>query len=191
MSSPRDHNFSPESDRLFLEMLYDNYNGLMFNQARRYFQNQADIEDVVQQSFIKLFKYLPTIRKLNRNTLAAYIVNAIRSCSMDIYRQRKVEKETNFSDFFEGFEETVVDDFDLECLIEKSLSVKQLTNVILQLPEQDQFVLDAKYLQCWSDSEIAEVLGIKANTVRTRLFRAKKRVLLILCRGKNEDHQDR
>ena len=191
MSSPRDHNFSPESDRLFLEMLYDNYNGLMFNQARRYFQNQADIEDVVQQSFIKLFKYLPTIRKLNRNTLAAYIVNVIRSCSMDIYRQRKVEKETNFSDFFEGFEETVVDDFDLECLIEKSLSVKQLTNVILQLPEQDQFVLDAKYLQCWSDSEIAEVLGIKANTVRTRLFRAKKRVLLILCRGKNEDHQDR
>ena len=191
MSSPRDHNFSPESDRLFLEMLYDNYNGLMFNQARRYFQNQADIEDVVQQSFIKLFKYLPTIRKLNRNTLAAYIVNVIRSCSMDIYRQRKVEKETNFSDFFEGFEETVVDDFDLECLIEKSLSVKQLTNVILQLPEQDQFVLDAKYLQCWSDSEIDEVLGIKANTVRTRLFRAKKRVLLILCRGKNEDHQDR
>ena len=191
MSSSRDHDFSPESDRLFLEMLYDNYNGLMFNQARRYFQNQADIEDVVQQSFIKLFKYLPTIRKLNRNTLAAYIVNVIRSCSMDIYRQRKVEKETNFSDFFEGFEETVVDDFDLECLIEKSLSVKQLTNVILQLPEQDQFVLDAKYLQCWSDSEIAEVLGIKANTVRTRLFRAKKRVLLILCRGKNEDHQDR
>ncbi len=191
MSSSRDHDFSPESNRLFLEMLYDNYNGLMFNQARRYFQNQADIEDVVQQSFIKLFKYLPTIRKLNRNTLAAYIVNVIRSCSMDIYRQRKVEKETNFSDFFEGFEETVVDDFDLECLIEKSLSVKQLTNVILQLPEQDQFVLDAKYLQCWSDSEIAEVLGIKANTVRTRLFRAKKRVLLILCRGKNEDHQDR
>lgn len=191
MSSSRDHDFSLESDRLFLEMLYDNYNGLMFNQARRYFQNQADIEDVVQQSFVKLMKYLPTIRKLNRNILAAYIVNVIRSCSMDIYRKRKIEKETNFSDFFEDFEETVVDDFDLDCMVEKSLCVEQLTNAILQLPEQDQFVLEAKYLQCWSDSEIAEVLGIKANTVRTRLFRAKKKSILILSRGKNEDQQVR
>ena len=123
MSSPRDHDFSRESDRLFLEMLYDNYNGLMFNQARRYFQNQADIEDVVQQAFVRLIKYLPTIKKLNRNTLAVYIVNVIRSCSMDIYRKRKIEKETNFSDFFEDFEETVVDDFDLDCLTEKSLCV--------------------------------------------------------------------
>ena len=57
---------------------------------------------------------------------------------MDIYRKRKIEKETNFSDFFEDFEETVVDDFDLDCLTEKSLCVEQLTNAILQLPEQDQ-----------------------------------------------------
>ena len=56
MSSSRDHDFSPESDRLFLEMLYDNYNGLMFNQARRYFQNQEDIKDVVQQAFERLIK---------------------------------------------------------------------------------------------------------------------------------------
>jgi RNA polymerase sigma-70 factor (ECF subfamily) len=110
---------------------------------------------------------------------------------MDIYRKRKIEKETNFSDFFEDFEETVVDDFDLDCMVEKLLCVEQLTNAILQLPEQDQFVLEAKYLQRWSDSEIAEVLGIKANTVRTRLFRAKKKALLILSRGKNEDQQVR
>ena len=52
-----------ESDRLFLEELYDNYNNLMFKQARRFLQNQADVEDVVQQSFVKLIRYLLTLKK--------------------------------------------------------------------------------------------------------------------------------
>ena len=52
---------------------------------------------------------------------------------------------------------------------------------------RNQFVLEAKYLQCWRDSEIAEVLGIKKNTVRTRLFRAKNKVLEIILRGNNEE----
>jgi len=176
-----------ESDRLYLEMLYDNYKNLMFKQARKYFQNQSDVEDVVQQSFVKLIMHLPTLRKLNRNTLAVYIVNVIRSCSIDICRKRKIVKENNFSDFFEGYEETLEDDYDIDCVMETFLSVQQLTNAISQLPEKDQFVLEAKYLQCWRDSEIAEVLGIKKNTVRTRLFRAKNKVLEIILRGKNEE----
>lgn len=176
-----------ESDRLFLEELYDNYNWLMFKHAWRFFQDQTDVEDVVQQSFLKLIRYLPTLKKLNRNTLAVYIVNVIRSCSMDIYRKRKIEQETNFSDLFEGFEETLVDDFDTDCVMDTFISMQQITNAISQLPEKDQFVLEAKYLQCWRDSEIAEVLGIKKNTVRTRLFRAKNKVLEIILRGKNEE----
>ena len=176
-----------ESDRLFLEELYDNYNNLMFKQARRYLQNQADVEDVVQQSFVKLIRYLPTLKKLNRNTLSVYIVNVIRSCSIDICRKRKTEKENVFSDFFEGYEETLEDDFDTDCVMDTFISMQQITNAISQLPEKNQFVLEAKYLQCWRDSEIAEVLGIKKNTVRTRLFRAKNKVLEIILRGNNEE----
>ncbi len=106
---------------------------------------------------------------------------------MDIYRKREIERETSFIDFFEGFEETVVDDFDLDCLIDISLSSDQLAKAILQLPEKDQFVLEAKYLQCWGGAEIAAIQGIKKETVRTRLFRAKNKALLILLRGKNEE----
>ena len=67
------------------------------------------------------------------------------------------------------------------------LSMRQLAQVISQLPEKDQFVLEAKYLQSWCDSEIAEVLGTKENTVRTRLFRARNRALQMLLRGRHEE----
>ncbi len=63
LSPTSSHNENPEGDRLFLEMLYESYNRLMFHQASRYFQNQTDIEDVVQQAFIKLMRYIPTLKK--------------------------------------------------------------------------------------------------------------------------------
>ncbi len=71
-------------------------------------------------------------------------------------------------------------------MIDTSLSMEALTDAILELPEEDQFVLEAKYLQGWSDSTIAEHLGVKKNTVRTRILRAKKKALSKL-RGKYDD----
>lgn len=71
----------------------------------------------------------------------------------------------------------MVDDFDLDCMVEKLLCVEQLTNAILQLPEQDQFVLEAKYLQRWSDSEIAEVLGIKQIPFERVYFELRKSII--------------
>lgn len=176
-----------EDDCLFMETLYNDFQNLMFKQAFKYFINQTDVEDVVQQSFLKLIRYLPTIKNLKRNTLAFYIVNVIRSCSMDIYRKRKIERETNFSDFFEGFEETVVDDVDFDCLMEIAVSSEELAKAILRLPEKDQFVLNMKYLMGWNDSEIANALNMHKVTVRTRLYRAKRKVLNLLKGGLGEE----
>ncbi len=175
-----------ENDRLFLELLYDDFVGLMFKHARKYFQDQVDLEDIVQQAFLRLIKYLPTIKQLKRNALAVYIVNVIRSCSLDFYRKRNISRETCFADFYEGFEEGIEDNFDLDSLMDISFSLEQLTQVILQLPEKQQFVLEAKYLQFWSDAEIASTLNIEKQTVRTRLFRAKEKILLLLSEGENE-----
>ena len=120
-----------ENDRLFLELLYDDFVGLMFKHARKYFQDQVDLEDIVQQAFLRLIKYLPTIKQLKRNALAVYIVNVIRSCSLDFYRKRNISRETCFADFYEGFEEGIEDNFDLDSLMEISFSLDQLTHDVI------------------------------------------------------------
>lgn len=176
-----------DGDRLFMESLYDKFSRLMFKKAREYFQDQYDVEDVVQQACIKLIKYLPTIKKLKRNALPVYIVYVIRSCSMDIYRKQKTERSIFFSDMHEDFEETIVDDFDLEEQANLAMSTDKLAQAILELPERDQFVLNAKYLMGWSFAEIAETLGVQEVSVRTRLFRAKRKALQILRGGLHEE----
>jgi len=179
-----------ENDQLFMEKLYHDYHRLMFYHAWRYFQDQDQVEDVVQQACLKLIKYLPTIKQLNCNVLASYIVTVIKSVAIDHFRKQKTERVYSFSDYEEGFEERLPDEQDLEDMAHVSITSDQLAQAILSLSEKDQFVLNTKYLLCWSDDEIAMALGIKKVTVRTRLFRAKRRALLALSRGKDEDQKN-
>lgn len=179
-----------EHDRKFMEKLYHDYHRLMFKQARRYSQDQSLIEDIVQQTFVKLIRYLPTIQTLKCNTLAAYIVNVVKSVAMDFYRKQSSEKAINFVDCSDNFEEALDDDFELESFVHDSLEFEHLKQAILDLSETDQFLLKAKYLQQWHDDEIAAVLGIKKGTVRTRLFRARKKALVLWMRGHHEEKTD-
>ena len=176
-----------ESDRLFMESLYQNYHKLMFKHARRYFQEQDIIEDIVQQTCVKLIRYLPTIKRLDCNFLPAYIVNIVTSVSIDFFRKQRAGRAVYFSEMYEGYEETLLDEFDLEDEVLSTLSSKKLALAILKLPEQDQFVLNAKYLMGWSNAEIAETLGIQKITVRTRLLRAKRKALQVLRGGLHEE----
>ncbi len=176
-----------ESDRIFMERLYHDYHRLMFKHARRYFQDQESVEDTVQQACLKLIRYLPTIKQLPCNALATYIVTVIKSVAIDYFRKQKNERVYSFSDYEEGFEESLSNELDLEDMAQITITSDQLAQAILRLPEKDQFVLNTKYLLCWSDDEIAMTLGIKKVTVRTRLFRAKRKALQALLRGRDED----
>lgn len=169
-----------KSDRLYIEKLYHDYHRLMFKQARRYFQDQNQLEDIVQLTCLKLIRYLPTIKQLSSNTLAAYIVSIVRSVSIDYYRNQDTARTTSFIDLDESFEENLRDPFDLVDLEQNATTIEKLKWVILQLPEEDQLVLLGKYLYGWSDSELAGSLGVKSVTVRSRLFRAKKKALQLL-----------
>lgn len=55
-------------------------------------------------------------------------------------------------------------------------SVDELTRAIMRLSENDQTVIRMKYFQKCTDREIAEVLGVQENSVRSRLTRARQRI---------------
>jgi RNA polymerase sigma-70 factor (ECF subfamily) len=176
-----------ESDRIFMESLYQDYYKLIFKHARRYFQEQDLVEDTVQQTCLKLIRYLPKVKQLDRNSLPAYIVNVVKSVAIDFFRRQKTERAACFSEMYEGYEETLLDEADLEDEVLSKLSINKLALAILKLPEQDQFVLNAKYLMNWSDHEIAQTLGIQKATVRTRLLRAKTKALHVYRRGSDDE----
>jgi RNA polymerase sigma-70 factor (ECF subfamily) len=176
-----------QSDRDYVQALYEDYHRLMFKHARKYFQGQEDLEDIVQQTVLRIIQNLSRIRELNRNALPSYIVTMVNHLAIDQIRKNQHDRSDNFSDFTEGFEERLADNFDIEEETIKNLSAIQLGKVLLKLPEKDQFVLKAKYLLAWGDAELAKALGIKKSTVRSRLLRAKQKALLLY---KEEYHHE-
>ena len=168
-----------EEERKFMERLYQEFHLLIYNHACRYFSDQSQIDDLVQQTYLKLMKYLPKLRSLERNILPGYIVNVVKSLAIDELRKNQRARSINFSDLEEDFEEKFVDPKNLEADSWASIEIGQFVRVLLKLPESDQFILKAKYFLGWCDKDIAKTLGIKENALRVRLHRAKQKAIAI------------
>ncbi|MGC4118239.1 MAG: RNA polymerase sigma factor [Myxococcales bacterium] len=56
-----------------------------------------------------------------------------------------------------------------------------LTSALFDLPAQDRALLDLRYREGLSDSEVAEATGMPVNTVKTRIFRARGRLRRFLA----------
>ena len=54
---------------------------------------------------------------------------------------------------------------------------QRLDNMLAQLDERDRAMLVLKEVEGFSVEEIAETLGLNANTVKVRLFRARRRIV--------------
>jgi RNA polymerase sigma-70 factor (ECF subfamily) len=175
-----------EDDQQFMERIYQEFNLLIYKHACRYFIDQAEIDDVVQQSYLKLMKYLPKLRSLERNILPGYIVNVVKSVAIDQVRKNRRKPSVNFSELMDNFDESFVNPISLEDEDWEMVNIRQFVQAILNLPESDQNILKAKYFLEWSNKDIAGMLGIKENALRVRLHRAKQKALAIY---KNE-HQD-
>ena len=175
-----------EDDQQFMERIYQEFNLLIYKHACRYFIDQAEIDDVVQQSYLKLMKYLPKLRSLERNILPGYIVNVVKSVAIDQVRKNRRKPSVYFSELMDNFDESFVNPISLEDEDWEMVNIRQFVQAILNLPESDQNILKAKYFLEWSNKDIAGMLGIKENALRVRLHRAKQKALAIY---KNE-HQD-
>lgn len=147
----------------------------MYYIARQYAPGQADCEDLVQDSTLRLMGRIPVLRQLTPAKKAKYIALTIRSAYIDSDRRRKKD------------DLLLVDDETLEALMLEQLlrtdrreaesAVDQLRR---ELPARDWMVLEGKYLLELSQEQIADMIGVAPDSVRMILHRAKERARNLL-----------
>ena len=167
-----------EDERNLFEELYRKYSQDMYAIAFDILKNQADAEDAVHQSFLKIANNFTKISSIPRNKIKAYIVIISRNTAINMYHKNKKHAENNK----QLLEETVVDDsiFDNEDADELKMAIKKLP----------QNYKDVLYLYCllgFSAKQTASMLGISVNNVRQRVMRAKQQLKKILERGEGFD----
>ena len=171
-----------DEDSQYIRELYIKYCGMMCRMAMSYVHNEHDAKDIVQIATVSLMKKIPKLRTLTGNDLEAYIVCTVKNAAIDFNRKasRRHEilplDEMRYSDSEVSTEELVLTHIDIE----------RLTSVIRKLSPEDQEVLSMRYFQGMETSEIARELGIQESSVRSRLLRAKRRLVKMYLEEENE-----
>jgi len=148
--------------------LYDIFSESMLGVCYRYTKSMADAEDVLQEGFLKVFKSLPQYKF--EGPLGAWIRRIMVNSALNY-----LKKHSRYSEdlsFLDTNLHPVSNDNP-----EVQMNVKDLAELIRQLPTGYQAVFNLHAVEGYSHVEIGEMLGINEGTSRSQYARA--RALLI------------
>ena len=134
-------------------------------------------QDVVQETFLRIWRMLPRLREPER--LRFLIAQTARSVCYDILRRRAAAKRPNttpFSSLTEDEEHPL--QLPVEAPPSDALLRKEITEALIRevesLPEAYREVVALRYLAGLSCGEIADLLGASVSAVEARLHRARE-----------------
>ena len=167
------------SDREFMDQMYMEFERLMFFTARQYASKTEIAEDIVQESLVRLYGKVQTMKQMKQVVLAAYICATVRNTAINALRKMNREKDYAADAETDAF--TRADQARaLDTMMDLSGYRVLLSKIWPQLPEEDRLLLEGKYILGYSDQELAAEIGCQANSVRVKLTRARRRALTII-----------
>lgn len=143
------------------KMLYDTYSSVLFGICLRYSKNEEEAQDILQDSFIKIFTKLDTYQFTG--SFGGWLKRIVTNTSIEYYR-KKISME-HLEEI--GFNPYLAVDSD------RGLEVEELLKMIQELPEGYRMVFNMYAIDGYTHSEIATKLNISEGTSKSQLSRAR------------------
>ncbi len=141
------------------------YSDMLNATALRYIKDRDAAQDVLQDSFIRIFKYLPKYDPA-KGKLSSWMCKIVINESLKVWRKRK--DRVAYDDHFEMAAERP--------LALDELEVEDIYKLILELDEPYRTVFNLNVVEGYPHKEIAEMLSIKVPSSRSILSRAKQMI---------------
>lgn len=153
--------------------LYARFSGQLFATAIRHTNCREDAEDVLQDSFVKIFKHVKSYRQdySFEGWMRRIVVNTA------ITHYRKNLKHSHHQDIAD----VPATPKDLENYSDPEFTAEELDLAIAQLPLGYRTVFCMYVVEGFKHQEIAEKLGIDVNTSKSQLSRARKYLQRVLA----------
>jgi RNA polymerase sigma-70 factor (ECF subfamily) len=177
-----------KGEKSAFEILVQRHQHRVFAVARGILKRQEDVEDIAQQVFVKA--YFSLKRFDQRAAFSTWLYKITVNECWDLLRKRKARPLVYESDFseeqsrqFSASEREADGGPDTS---ERMAMRQRLDNMLAQLDDRDRAMLILKEVEGFSVEEIADSLGLNANTVKVRLFRARRRIVEYTRRDRRE-----
>ena len=158
--------------------LVQRYEQKLYNFGLRMCGDVCDAEDLVQETFLNVFRYIKGFRYETKFKNWLYRI-ATSTC---IKKRRKSkyapDHELSLEDFYPDYEAPIDKEppawarVPLDQLLNEELS-KTIKDAILTLPEKYRLVMVLRDLEGFSTAETAQILNLKPTNVKVRLHRAR------------------
>lgn len=146
-------------------MFYKRFASTVYGICLRYAKNPMEAEDTMQEAFIKVFKYLKDYQ--GAGSLEGWVRRVAVNTAITQYRKglkgkydAQVEEQWHLSD--QSFDQ-----------MSAEYTMEEMLNCIQALPDGYRTVFNLYVVEGYKHKEIADMLGIDANTSKSQLSRAK------------------
>jgi RNA polymerase sigma-70 factor (ECF subfamily) len=151
-------------------------NRRLYRIARGILRNDSEAEDVVQETYVRAFTHLQDFR--GDSSLATWLARIAMNEALG--RLRRARPSVDFSTLAPGVLEAQIIQFPLASAPEdpeKSMAQREIQGIVEhaidELPDSFRLVFITRVIEGMNVEETAEILGLKPETVKTRLHRAR------------------
>jgi RNA polymerase sigma-70 factor (ECF subfamily) len=170
-------------DKRAFGMLVDKYQRKLSRLLSRMIRDQSEIEDVVQESFIKAYRALPNFRGDSAFYTWLYRIgiNTAKNHLVSLGRRPTVSTDIELEDAenFDSGNELRTMETPETALMTKEIA-QTVNDTVASLPEELRTAITLRELEGFSYEEIATMMNCPIGTVRSRIFRARETISLKL-----------
>jgi len=161
------------------EELYLEHSGFVYSVALRVSQNSADAQEITQDVFMKVYRDLKDFQ--GKSSLRTWIYRIAVNTALN--QCRKSSRLPRTGEEYDYVVETMVAQSSASETAEAHDDKARLASLMEALSPEQRAVIVLREIEGFSYREIAEMVNIPVNTVRTRLKRARE---ALLVRGRKE-----
>lgn len=160
-------------DRHAMQVLYGRHHVKVFRFGLRLVRNEQTAEDLISEVFLDVWRQAGKFE--GRSAVSTWLLAITRFKALSVLRRRQdAELDEEAANSIEDTSD------DPEVAMQKKDTSEALRECLISLSPEHREIVDLVYYHEKSVEEVAEIVGIPENTVKTRLFYARKRMADLL-----------
>ena len=174
-----------KGNRMAMQELYNLTVRNMTAVCSRYVIDQNDVNDVLQESYLKVFSGIGAFTPHDDGSLVAWVRRIVVNESLQLLRRKKMLNQlVSLDDVEDEPEDFTITDQVTDYV--SSIDIGNLMELIQQLPDGYRTIFNLYAIEKLPHSKIASMLGISEGTSASQFHRARKQLAQLIL-----DHQNK
>ena len=153
-------------DQRALGLIYDHYSEALYGTILNIVRSEAVAEDVFQEAMVKVWRHAERY-DARQGRLFTWLVNICRNAAIDAYRSKAFRQQSENRGLDAAVDRVGRED---------NTDTIGVAALLEALPEEQRVLIRKAYFEGYTQTELAEELGVPLGTVKTRMRSALQKL---------------